>query len=62
MWTTFDWAKSFLAQRYIRVPFRNISSFKQQRQSMPQGAVLNYLLFNLFINDRPEAILAIPRE
>jgi hypothetical protein len=55
------WIKSFLAQRYIRVRLRHVSSrYKQQRQGLPQGAVLSCLLFNIMINDQIDAVQFIP--
>lgn len=57
----FKWLKSFLAQRQIRVRYRDTTSiFKQQRNGLPQGAVASCILFNIMINDLLMAVKQIP--
>lgn len=57
----FNWIKSFLAQRQIRVKYEGeYSRYRQQRDGLPQGAVLSCVLFNVMINDILDAVREVP--
>lgn len=48
----YNWIKSFLEQRFIKVSYNNAESgYKQMKQGLPQGSVPSPILFNLMIDD-----------
>ena len=57
----YNWIKSFLSQRLIRVRYSNCTSrFRVQKQGLPQGAVLSCLLFNIMVNDILDSVRSVP--
>ena len=51
------WVKSFLSARKQRVVLRNgVSSWLNVTRGVPQGSILGFLLFILYVNDIPESV------
>ncbi|GFY38858.1 putative RNA-directed DNA polymerase from transposon BS [Trichonephila inaurata madagascariensis] len=48
----FKWIRDFLLQRFLNIIYGNSrSGYGQTRQGLPQGSVLNPVLFNIMVND-----------
>ena len=50
----FTWINNFISQGFSAVKFREAtSSFRQTEIGLPQGKVVQSILFSIFINDLP---------